>query len=297
MSFDFVVVAARNNVPTPTEWQRAIDHAGFPVKIDTQFDVDTFTGFLPCTFRNAESGFEYFSQSDAESGPDGPAPGRDFTIILTAQGDDDVGATAVLAAAALCHACRGVLTDPQSGESIPASACIEWARNWLAHLEASVSAAPGATSRIAEATAVRTFGLRTEVARIVGKRVVHAMIIGVLSPAALNAGFVRGPWLWVIATLLAMGFGICLYRAYRAARMPFEMTLRGNGGLAWRSALGHGALPISALRRIATSTWDHGTLDVEAVGASLPLPADFAAKRDLWAALRAAHPGLRIDAP
>jgi hypothetical protein len=35
--------------------------AGFPAALNTDFDVESFSGFLPCLVNGAVSGFEYFA--------------------------------------------------------------------------------------------------------------------------------------------------------------------------------------------------------------------------------------------
>lgn len=66
MSIDLIVYLRRSAMPTPDQWQQAIRKAGFPVELDTDFDVDTMSGFLPCQFRGVTSGFEYWSDSVTE---------------------------------------------------------------------------------------------------------------------------------------------------------------------------------------------------------------------------------------
>ena len=61
MSVDLIVYLRRSAMPTPAAWQQAIRDGGFPVKMDTDIDPDTFSGFLPCELRGAVSGFEYFA--------------------------------------------------------------------------------------------------------------------------------------------------------------------------------------------------------------------------------------------
>jgi hypothetical protein len=137
MSVDLIVFAARAAVPSPTDWQRAIEAAEFPVTLDTDFNVDTFSGFLPCTFRSLAAGFEYFASAlSPEEGADAGAPeGTDFQVTLVTHSDLREFATSLLAAAALCHASGGLLVEPQSGEEIKADRVLDWARACLKEID------------------------------------------------------------------------------------------------------------------------------------------------------------------
>ncbi len=137
MSVDLIVYLPRGLMPSPQGWNQAIRDAGFPVQLDTDFDPDSFSGFLPCTFGEEETGFEYYSgrigpsqQSELQSGP-----ANDFQVILTTHADLNEFSTALIAASVLCHQCGGLLCDPQSGDEIPASEVLDWARKQLASLE------------------------------------------------------------------------------------------------------------------------------------------------------------------
>ena len=137
MSVDLIVFAARSAIPSPADWQRAIDAVGFPVALDTDFDVGTFSGFLPCSFRSLASGFEYFvSALSPEERADAGAPeGTDFQVTFVTHSDPREFATSLLAAAALCHASGGLLVDPQSGDEIQADQVLDWARAGLKDIE------------------------------------------------------------------------------------------------------------------------------------------------------------------
>lgn len=137
MSVDLIVFAKRSAVPSPGDWQRAIRAAVFPVDLDTDIDMDTFSGFLPCKFRSTPSGFEYFSSCFSEENRQGlGAPeGSDFQVTFATHSDMKEFATSLLAASALCNASNGLLVDPQSGEQFDAEAVLPWARSTLAQME------------------------------------------------------------------------------------------------------------------------------------------------------------------
>ncbi len=137
MSVDLIVYLARSAMPSPQRWQQAIRDAGFPVELDTDFDVYSSIGFRPCQFRGGEAGFEYFSATIDESERDGlgaPA-GCDFSVTLVTHSDLRDFASSLLAAGALGHASGGLLVDPQAGESYPPERALDWARAQLAELE------------------------------------------------------------------------------------------------------------------------------------------------------------------
>jgi hypothetical protein len=137
MSVDLIVYLPRSAMPSPERWQQAIRDAGFPVELDTDFDVDSFSGFLPCRFRGAEAGFEYFGAQveEAERAQSQAPDGCDFSVTLVTHSDLREFACSLLAAGALCDATRGLLVDPQSGESCPPERALEWVREQLAELE------------------------------------------------------------------------------------------------------------------------------------------------------------------
>lgn len=49
-------------------WAKAIREAGFPADLDADFDVDTFSGFLPCAYDGKPGGFEYFGDQVTHGG-------------------------------------------------------------------------------------------------------------------------------------------------------------------------------------------------------------------------------------
>jgi hypothetical protein len=137
VSIDLIVYLRRAAMPTPEQWQQAIRAAGFPVDLDTDFEVDTFTGFLPCKFRGADTGFEYFSEEVKEQDrvEAGLPPGTDFAVTLVTHSDLGEFATSLLAAGALCHASSGLLVDPQLGESCASEQVLAWVAEVLSELE------------------------------------------------------------------------------------------------------------------------------------------------------------------
>jgi len=124
-------------MPTPAGWQQAIRDAGFLIELDTDFDPDTFSGFLPCKLRGAVSGFEYFAAplSEAEAAEAGAPAGSDFCVTLVTHSDLRECACSVAASGALARASGGLLVDPQSGESFAAADALGWASEQFAAAE------------------------------------------------------------------------------------------------------------------------------------------------------------------
>lgn len=137
MSVDLIVCLRRSAMPSPAAWQQAIAAMGLPVELDTDFDPDTFSGFLPCKLRGALSGFEYFTGrlSSEEAAEMGAPVGADFSVTLVTHSDLTELACSTVAAGALARASGGLLVDPQSGESFQAADAASWAAEQFAEIE------------------------------------------------------------------------------------------------------------------------------------------------------------------
>lgn len=59
MSVDNIVILKKEKMITPFQWQQAIEECGFDLQLDTDFDVNEFIGYLPCVYRDEDTGFEY----------------------------------------------------------------------------------------------------------------------------------------------------------------------------------------------------------------------------------------------
>ena len=136
MSVDLIVYLRRSEMPSPAGWQQALVAAGMPIELDTDFDPDTFSGFLPCKLR-ALSGFEYSAGtlSRAEAVESGAPTGADFSVTLVTGSDMNEFACSVVAAGALAQASDGLLVDPQSGESFLGAQAMAWAAEQFAEAE------------------------------------------------------------------------------------------------------------------------------------------------------------------
>ena len=124
MSTDLNVFVEKQKLLTPAQWQQRIESDGFPMKLDTSFDPDDFSGYLPATLNGEEVVFELdFSpledtMFDPEDDPElvpilGP---RDLCVgfCIPAGAPEGSVDAAVMAAAVLARACDGVCwVDPE----------------------------------------------------------------------------------------------------------------------------------------------------------------------------------------
>src|SRR5262245_40217520 len=88
MSISRTVYVRRSNMLTPKAWAEAIRAAGFPMELDTDFDVERHSGFLPCRYDGQDSGFEYYFSTLAEMRAE---DGADEACATPEVGDRDVG--------------------------------------------------------------------------------------------------------------------------------------------------------------------------------------------------------------
>src|SRR5438128_532373 len=134
MSYDLFVYLRRTDMPTPVAWRDAIVDAGFPVALYTDFDIDSFSGFLPCPVNGEISGFEYYvSTVDAKHAAELQlAAGADCAVQFSI-GARPLEVVSVLAASSvLANISGGTLNDPQTSESVPGNAAVTWAKTELA---------------------------------------------------------------------------------------------------------------------------------------------------------------------
>jgi hypothetical protein len=138
MSYDLVVYLKRENMPSTTAWHSSILEAGFPAKLDSDFDVDSFAGFLPCPVNGEISGFEYYSSTlSPEEAEELEAPsGSDFSIQFCIGSRPLELVSALAASSVLAAISGGVLNDPQAGENIPSENAVAWAKSQLAESRA-----------------------------------------------------------------------------------------------------------------------------------------------------------------
>ena len=130
MSYDLVVYLRRDAMPSPKAWHSAIVEAGFPAALDTDFDIDSFSGFLPCPVNGEISGFEYFASTVSSEDVEDLelAPGTDFSVQFCIGSRPLELVSALAASSVLAAMSGGSLDDPQAGESVPANSAVSWAK-------------------------------------------------------------------------------------------------------------------------------------------------------------------------
>jgi hypothetical protein len=132
VSISRTVYSRRSALLTPRAWAEAIRAEGFPLELDPDFDVEKFSGYLPCRFAGRDSGFEYYCSPQADAPPE--AGDRDVAISFVTHSSLRELATAVVAAAVLCARVDGVLHDEESDEFSSAADAVSGARALLAEL-------------------------------------------------------------------------------------------------------------------------------------------------------------------
>lgn len=137
MSYDLYVYLARGKMPTPEKWRSVMNDEELPGELDTDFDVDTMTGFLPCPIGDELAGFEYYSfETELEHAAELELPPElNFTVKFSTGSQPLELIAALSASSALASITGGHLEDPQSGEIVEGEDAIAWVKLQLASLE------------------------------------------------------------------------------------------------------------------------------------------------------------------
>ncbi|MDX2218445.1 MAG: hypothetical protein SF172_05425 [Burkholderiales bacterium] len=132
MSADLKVFLSREQRWSPAQWQKQITDLGYPLSIDTDFDRESYSGFLPCRLHSEEIGFEYgFDPLEDTMFAPSIVPEiardigeRDVCVSFSMQSNTPGELTAgVMAAAALAKLCNGIAWDGDFVKRDP----VEWA--------------------------------------------------------------------------------------------------------------------------------------------------------------------------
>ncbi len=135
MSVELTVYLSREMMPDPKRWAEAIVEAGFSVELDLDFDVDSFSGYLPCRYAGADSGFEY-SSGPIEFIDELELPNEfDFSVTFSTHSDMRELASSVVAAGVLCSVGRGILVDPQADVTVKSDDAVAWASDQLDEID------------------------------------------------------------------------------------------------------------------------------------------------------------------
>jgi hypothetical protein len=122
MSVDLFVQLPAERMPTPQQWQDAITSHGFTLKLDTDFQVESFSGYLPCDLEGKPAGFEYFYELATTNGL------PHIKIQLATHSDITEFFGSAIAAAVLTEISGGTLEDPQEGSFFKGAEAIAWVR-------------------------------------------------------------------------------------------------------------------------------------------------------------------------
>lgn len=132
MSLMMQVFLSRERMVTPVQWADAIRAQGFDMQLDTDFDIRTFTGFLPCRYKGKDAGFEYFfepvSASELDARTREVVGDRDTLVSFTTHSGFRDLMTSVIASGVLCSITGGVLLDSEADEFTMADAAVAWAK-------------------------------------------------------------------------------------------------------------------------------------------------------------------------
>ena len=138
MSICTTVFLRKSRMPEPTRWAAAIAARKFPMTMDTDFDVMTFSGFLPCSYDGRQAGFEYYCAAvDRDEIRDvvERIGDRDLMISFVTHSNFRELMTATIASGVLCIEADGVLWDTEAGDVFAASQAHEWMHNQIRSIE------------------------------------------------------------------------------------------------------------------------------------------------------------------
>ena len=137
MSIHLNVYLARSSMPEPKQWAAAITEAGFDAQLDSDFDVDSKTGFLPCKYKGELAGFEYYADSVT---PEERAALElsnvfDFAVMFVTGSNMRDFISSLIASGILCKLSGGIFFDPQRHDLTPAERVLEMLQSEVAECE------------------------------------------------------------------------------------------------------------------------------------------------------------------
>ena len=133
MAVDIFVFLDDSKIPTPAEWQRAIDEAEFDLELNPKFSPRDHSGYLPARLREADTGFEYLFESVEDSHGDLPPQigDRETVAHFVLHGDQFEQLAALCAAAALAKSADGLMRDDATDAYVDGDAAVAIARQEL----------------------------------------------------------------------------------------------------------------------------------------------------------------------
>jgi hypothetical protein len=107
---------------------------GYEVEMETEFDVDTFQGYLPCNYKGQLGGFEYDADPLTDNDREALAlpDDYDFVVSILCGSSPREFIPALIATAVLCSQTGGLFFDPRSGNRVPAVSALEMLKDRLA---------------------------------------------------------------------------------------------------------------------------------------------------------------------
>jgi len=137
MSMSVLVSVPKFKLPAQVAWQRAIDEAGFDLKLDPGVEPASHTGFWPCQFRRGLSGFElyyddYVEISELDGIADAGVP-HAFSFVFGRWADEAM--SAIIAASILAALTNCTLIDAEAGLTFAPELTIAKARQDVSTLE------------------------------------------------------------------------------------------------------------------------------------------------------------------
>lgn len=140
MSLEQHAFIARENVPSVTEWQTAITQLGFDLQLDSGLQPFEDSGFVPCTLKSKETGFEIYYESADELGNTYPhireqIESRNFAISFRWGGDMAECACVLIASAALAKSFDAIVYYPEDDLFYTVDALISDAGEALAEID------------------------------------------------------------------------------------------------------------------------------------------------------------------
>jgi len=104
-------------MPTLKTWQTAMTNEGFDILLYPDFDIDNFSGFLPCPVSGKDAGFElYTSVLSAEEAKEQELPEDiNFSVNFCIGSNPLEMLSALAVSSVLTQISKGFLIDPQVG--------------------------------------------------------------------------------------------------------------------------------------------------------------------------------------
>lgn len=133
MSVDINVILKKENMPTPEQWQLAIARLEFDLQLDTDFDVEEFSGYLPSVYKGEETGFEYFFGELEDDWLEEDAMqlvgDRDYLVTFSTHSDMRELIASTIASSVLCSITDGLILNEKDGPPfIGAKEAIEYGK-------------------------------------------------------------------------------------------------------------------------------------------------------------------------